>query len=194
MVQRVRENSEFLGLELFSIGMLPATGEVSEQLAVLRSRLLGRSRDDTAAIEARLEHQVEPLRYVLDNPLISTMDGSLHVFDRVLVTTIFRRQSMALSNCLTKPCLGVVMIDRSDAEILLEHQVERGHVGGGYYDPPDEFSGNGPALLGSRSSNGFLKGLKSNSPGRCLLTPIAQLFPGTDVSDSPGRVAVCGLR
>lgn len=76
---------EAFGAELFSIGMLPATGDMSEQLAVLRSRLLGRSRDDTAAIEARLEHQVEPLRYVLDNPLISTMDGSLHVFDRVLV-------------------------------------------------------------------------------------------------------------
>lgn len=30
------------------------------------------------------------------------------------------------------------MIDRSDAEILRASR-ERGHVGGGYYDPPDEF-------------------------------------------------------
>jgi guanylate kinase len=76
---------EIFGSRLFSIGLIPASGDVSEQLAVLRARLLGRNRDDPAAVEARLRHQVEPLRYVLDNPPVPTQDGIQRVFDRVLV-------------------------------------------------------------------------------------------------------------
>ena len=76
---------EVFGLRVLSIGLLPAPGSVAQQLEVLRARLLGRSRDDPAAIEARLQHQEEPLRYVLDNPVITTEDGLRRVFDHVLV-------------------------------------------------------------------------------------------------------------
>ncbi len=76
---------EIFGAGLVSIGLLAAPGGVDDQLAVLRERLLGRSRDDAAAIEARILHQAEPLRYVLDNPVVRTADGPMRAFDRVLV-------------------------------------------------------------------------------------------------------------
>ena len=74
---------EIFGRHALSVGMLPTEGPVTEQLAVLRARLLTRSRDDATAIEARLQHQVEPLQYVLDNPSVVTDDGLMRVFDKV---------------------------------------------------------------------------------------------------------------
>jgi hypothetical protein len=44
-----------------------------------------RSREPALGIEARMRHQTEPLRYVLENPLVGTPDGNKHVFDKVLV-------------------------------------------------------------------------------------------------------------
>ena len=41
--------------------------------------------DNVAAIEARIRHQKEPLQYVLDNPVVETVDGPRRVFDHVLV-------------------------------------------------------------------------------------------------------------
>lgn len=78
---------EAFGAELYSIGLLPADGNIDEQLAVLRDRLVGRSRDDPAAVDARLKHQIEPLKYVLENPLVCGPEGGLRVFDRVLVNS-----------------------------------------------------------------------------------------------------------
>lgn len=76
---------EIFGSGLVSIGLLAADGPVENQLSVLRERLVGRSRDDAEAIEARLQHQVEPLQYVLDNPPVETEGGPLPVFDHVVV-------------------------------------------------------------------------------------------------------------
>lgn len=76
---------QLMGRRLVSIGLLAAHGQVEDQLAELRRRLLNRSRDDAAAIEARIRHQAEPLQYVLDNPEVETVDGPMPVFDRVLV-------------------------------------------------------------------------------------------------------------
>lgn len=76
---------EIFGKRALSVGLLPTSGPAAEQLEVLRSRLLTRSRDDNAAIEARLKHQLEPLQYVLDNPRVTTDDGPLRVFDQVLI-------------------------------------------------------------------------------------------------------------
>jgi ribose 1,5-bisphosphokinase PhnN len=76
---------EVFGRRVFSLGLLAADGGVEAQLAVLRGRLLERGREDPATIEAKLRHQVEPLTYVLENPVIATADGPLPAFDRVLV-------------------------------------------------------------------------------------------------------------
>lgn len=75
---------EIFGGHALSVGLLPTVGSAEEQLQVLRARLLARSRDDAAAIEARLQHQLEPLHYVLDNPLVDTDDGPMRVFDQLL--------------------------------------------------------------------------------------------------------------
>ncbi len=82
---------EIFGAGLLSIGLLAAHGEVEDQLAVLRERLLSRSRDDAAAIEARLLHQAEPLRYVLENPMVDTADGPMRAFDHVLINDDLER-------------------------------------------------------------------------------------------------------
>ena len=79
---------EVFGRRMFSLGLLAAHGGVETQLAVLRRRLLERGRDDPATIEARLGHQVEALRYVEDNPAVPTADGSMRVFDQVLVNAV----------------------------------------------------------------------------------------------------------
>ncbi len=76
---------QIFGGDLLSIGLLAAHGGVEEQLAELRKRLLGRSRDDAEALEARILHQAEPLRYVLENPVVETADGPMRAFDHVLI-------------------------------------------------------------------------------------------------------------
>ncbi len=76
---------EIFGRDLVSIGLLATDGGVEDQLAVLRQRLLGRDRDDAEAMEARIRHQAEPLRYVLDNPELETVHEPMRVFDRVVV-------------------------------------------------------------------------------------------------------------
>lgn len=76
---------QVFGRRVFSLGLLAADGGVEAQLAVLRGRLLERGREDPATIEAKLRHQIEPLTYVLENPVVATADGPLPVFDRVLV-------------------------------------------------------------------------------------------------------------
>lgn len=76
---------EIFGGDALSVGLLPATGSAVEQLGILRGRLLSRSRDDPTAIEARIQHQIDPLQYVLDNPTVKTHEGLMKVFDQVLV-------------------------------------------------------------------------------------------------------------
>jgi guanylate kinase len=75
---------EIFGSRALSIGLLAVAGSAAEQLEVLRARLLARSRDDPAAIEARLQHQLEPIQYVIDNPSVITVDGPMGVFDQVV--------------------------------------------------------------------------------------------------------------
>jgi guanylate kinase len=79
---------EAFGRRVFSLGLLAARASVPEQLQVLRRRLLDRGRDDPATLEARLEHQIEPLAYVMENPSVMTGDGPLKVFDQVLVNEV----------------------------------------------------------------------------------------------------------
>jgi guanylate kinase len=76
---------EVFGKQLLSIALLPGHGAAEEQLQILRERILSRKRDDPKAIEARLQHQMQPLQYVLDNPSVLTNDGSMRAFDNILV-------------------------------------------------------------------------------------------------------------
>ena len=76
---------EIFGRKAFSVGLLPASGGVMAQLAVLRARLLGRGRDDPSAVEGRLQHQVQPLEYAIENPIVMTPDGMMNVFNRKLI-------------------------------------------------------------------------------------------------------------
>jgi guanylate kinase len=76
---------EVFGKQLRSLALLPGHGAADEQLQILRGRILSRNRDDPKAIEARLQHQMQPLQYVLDNPSVMTSDGSMKVFDNILV-------------------------------------------------------------------------------------------------------------
>ena len=74
-----------LGERLFSIGMVATTGSVENQLAELRRRLISRGRDDTATIDARLKHQLDPMAFVLQNPSVETPNGWLPVFDQIVI-------------------------------------------------------------------------------------------------------------
>lgn len=76
---------ELFGDRLLSVGLLAAHGSLEDQLMVLKRRLLMRGRDDAQSIEARLRHQVEPLRYIMENPSVDTSDGTRLVFDKILV-------------------------------------------------------------------------------------------------------------
>jgi guanylate kinase len=76
---------QVFGRRAYSLGLLATRGDVEAQLAVLRGRLLERGREDPATLEAKLRHQIEPLAYVLANPVVATGDGPLPVFDQVLV-------------------------------------------------------------------------------------------------------------
>lgn len=76
---------ELLGKRLFAVGLLATTGGVDDQIDVLQRRLAGRTRDDEDALKARLNHQVDPIRYVLDNPSLSTPNGRLPVFDSIFI-------------------------------------------------------------------------------------------------------------
>ena len=76
---------EVFGKELFALGILASEGGVEEQLAVLRDRLQGRTRDDEEGLRIRLSHQLDPIKYVLDNPLVDSSDGPMHVFDEIIV-------------------------------------------------------------------------------------------------------------
>jgi guanylate kinase len=73
------------GAGVVSIGLLATKGSAEAQRRILRERLLSRKRDDPAAIEARLKHQLQPLQYVIDNPKVRTSDGPMKVFDYVLI-------------------------------------------------------------------------------------------------------------
>jgi hypothetical protein len=66
------------------VGLLPTHGSAQQQLGELQNRLLLRSRDAPGAVEARLKHQLHPLQYVLENPLVRTDNGSMRVFDHIM--------------------------------------------------------------------------------------------------------------
>jgi ribose 1,5-bisphosphokinase PhnN len=76
---------EVFGKQLFAIGLLASNNGIEEQISVLRKRLHGRTRDDAEALNARLRYQYDPIKYVLDNPRVSTIDGEMKVFDAVVV-------------------------------------------------------------------------------------------------------------
>ena len=82
---------EVFGSSLLSVGLLAASGDAEQQLSILRSRLLGRRRDDPMALEARLQHQLQPIRYVLENPYIKTADFDIRVFDQVCINEDLRK-------------------------------------------------------------------------------------------------------
>lgn len=75
--------SEF-GRRLISVALVPSGVDQEAQTDVLRQRLQSRDRDDPDAVDSRLRHQVEPLRYVRSNPLVATSDGDLQAFDYVV--------------------------------------------------------------------------------------------------------------
>jgi guanylate kinase len=76
---------EIFGRNVFSIGLLATSGDVSSQLEVLRERLISRGRDTPETIEIRLQHQVQPLEYVINNPSIITPHGKMKVFDETVI-------------------------------------------------------------------------------------------------------------
>jgi len=76
---------EVFGKQLLALGVLASEGGVEEQLAVLSDRLQGRTRDDEEGLRIRLSHQLDPIKYVLDNPLVDSVDGPMHVFDEIIV-------------------------------------------------------------------------------------------------------------
>jgi guanylate kinase len=78
---------EAFGKELLALGLLASAGGLDDQLDVLRARLEGRTRDSGEALTARLNHQLDPIRYVLDNPTVPTVHGDMQVFDEIVVNT-----------------------------------------------------------------------------------------------------------
>jgi len=71
-----------LGSRLVSVGIQVNEGNIDQQLATLRDRLLVRGRESREAIEQRVNHQHEVVRYVLDNPEVVADDGKAYkVFD-----------------------------------------------------------------------------------------------------------------
>lgn len=76
---------QVFGERAYAVGVLATSGGLSEQLEVLRQRLLKRTRDDEAALLARLQHQVDPINFVLTNPLVDTPNGPMTVYDEILV-------------------------------------------------------------------------------------------------------------
>lgn len=76
---------EVYGRLLFSVGVLAVRGARSEQLDVLRDRLVSRGRDSAETVERRLRHQHEPIDYVLANPTVDTPDGPMAAFDHIVV-------------------------------------------------------------------------------------------------------------
>lgn len=93
---------EVFGRRLFAIGVLATTGGVSDQLEVLKRRLKARTRDDDAALDARLTHQADPISYVLENPSVHTPDGPMEVFDTILVNDDLPRITAQLSAMFAK--------------------------------------------------------------------------------------------
>jgi guanylate kinase len=97
----------------FSIGLLPAAGSMEVQLAELRKRLVERGRDDPATIDTRLKHQPESVQFVLDNPYVDTEEGSLRVFNDVVINEHLSHTLMTVEQLFVTVC----GIKRSDNAI-----------------------------------------------------------------------------
>ncbi len=74
---------ELFGKKLFSIGLCATNGGIEKQIEETRKRLINRGRDSMETIEVRLKHQIQPMEYILNNPVVETSDGFLHVFDKI---------------------------------------------------------------------------------------------------------------
>jgi guanylate kinase len=84
------------GRQLLSIGVLASEGDLDSQISLLRKRLLSRGRDDSDVISARLAHQADAIRYIVDNPVVDTADGPMHVFDIILINDDLGRSKSAI--------------------------------------------------------------------------------------------------
>jgi len=93
---------EVFGKRLFAVGVLATAGGLSDQLDVLKRRLKARTRDDDAALNARLQHQTDPINYVLENPLVQTPDGPMEVFDMISVNDDLPRSVADLTAVFAK--------------------------------------------------------------------------------------------
>lgn len=75
---------EVFGAHLLSIGILVGKGDIRSQLLELEQRLLSRGRDNIEVVRARLQYQIEPIQYIMNNDEIITNDGALRVFDKIV--------------------------------------------------------------------------------------------------------------
>jgi ribose 1,5-bisphosphokinase PhnN len=136
------------GNRLISLGVLASRGDRSHQLDVLRDRLLSRGRDDPEAVDARLRYQADAIDYVLQNPVVPTPDGRMHVFDEILINDDLRATEenvRKLWDCRIGPTLAEPAL-RSDYEIMVSAE-DGAHVGGGYYNPVSELKSTAETIV-----------------------------------------------
>ncbi len=127
------------GNRLFSLGVLPSSGDRDHQLSVLRHRLQTRGRDQPEVVVERLRYQAAAIDYLLQNPVVPTPDGPMHVFDEILVNDEIRASEESLRK-LWDDRIAPTVDDsglRSDYEIMLSAE-NRVYVGGDYYNPVSE--------------------------------------------------------
>ncbi len=93
---------EIFGKAVLSVGLAAGSGSLDEQLAVLRQRLTKRGREDTEAIDQRLKHQHQTIQYIQENPFVHTSDGSLRVFDDIVINDDFGAAITKLQRLFTR--------------------------------------------------------------------------------------------
>lgn len=124
------------GNRLYSLGVLASVGDHDSQISVLRSRLLSRGRDDREVIDARLRYQAEAIDYILRNPVVSTSDGPMQVFDDILINSDVTGSKDAIRELWIERIKPTLEDDlpKSHHEILASCN-ERIDVGGAYFNP-----------------------------------------------------------
>jgi len=79
---RLREQ---FGARLVSVALLPARGDLAQQLSELERRMIARGREGADTIREKLAAQTDQIAFILDNPAVPTPHGALPVFDRIVI-------------------------------------------------------------------------------------------------------------
>jgi guanylate kinase len=93
------------GDQLCSVALLPPGATLDDRLAVLRDRLLARNRDSPQALEQRLRHQVEALKFISDNPTVTVGATAMPAFDEVLVNDDLDETVAEATELFVRRCL-----------------------------------------------------------------------------------------